>query len=191
MYVNKNLWGVFNWHFPWGIWDLGNPGIETCWKISTYSIYLFVFLSNKTAKLSEQWKVNIITKASRQDLKSCGSWYVLKAASSKGRPHWLFHAVPFCLCGAPSNCVYFAEGHFTSGCLEMNGELISPTATSQSLHIYSPAVTSPRPGKQWHPCLLQMSRTESQAVKTGHVNTATKAQWNQIKSFNWVFLLGI
>lgn len=94
-----------------------------------------------------------------------------------------------CVCGALSECVYFAEGHFTSGCLEMNGELISPTATSQSLHIYSPVVTSPQPGKQWHPCLLQMSSTESEVVKTGHVDTATKAQQNQIKSFNWVFLL--
>lgn len=90
----------------------------------------------------------------------------------------------FVCCGAPSDCVYFAEGHFTSGSLEMNGKLISPTATSQSLHIYSPAVTSPWPGKQWHLCLLQMSRIESEAVKTGHVDTATKAQRNQIKSFN-------
>lgn len=90
----------------------------------------------------------------------------------------------FVCCGAPSDCVYFAEGHFTSGSLEMNGKLISPTATSQSLHIYSPAVTSPRPGKQWHLCPLQMSRIECEAVKTGHVDTATKAQRNQIKSFN-------
>lgn len=91
----------------------------------------------------------------------------------------------FVCCRAPSDCVYFAEGHFTSGSLGMNGELISPTATSQSLHIYSPAVTSPQPGKQWHPCLLQMSGPESEAVYTGHVNTATtKAQRNQIKSFH-------
>lgn len=41
-------------------------------------------------------------------------------------------------CRALSDCVYFPEGRFTSGSLGMNGELISPTETSQSLHIYSP-----------------------------------------------------
>lgn len=41
-------------------------------------------------------------------------------------------------CGALSDCVYFPEGRFTSGSLGMNGELISPTESSQSLGIYSP-----------------------------------------------------
>lgn len=36
-----------------------------------------------------------------------------------------------------SDCVYATEGRLTSGSLGMKGELISPTATSQSLHIYS------------------------------------------------------
>lgn len=44
----------------------------------------------------------------------------------------------FVCCRALSDCVYFPEGRFTSGSLGMNGELISPTETSQSLHIYSP-----------------------------------------------------
>lgn len=45
------------------------------------------------------------------------------------------------------DCVYFPEGHFTSGSLGMNGELISPTETSQSLHIYSPPLHWPLPGQ--------------------------------------------
>lgn len=50
-------------------------------------------------------------------------------------------------CRALSDCVYFAEGRFTSGSLEMNGELISPTETSQSLRIYSPPLQWPLPGQ--------------------------------------------
>lgn len=42
------------------------------------------------------------------------------------------------LAAAPSDCVYLAEGRFASRSLGMNGELISPGETSQSLHIYSP-----------------------------------------------------
>lgn len=54
MYVNKkpNLVSdeFLSYFFPPGIWDLGNRGIETYWKIGTYFIYSFVFLSKKTNK---------------------------------------------------------------------------------------------------------------------------------------------
>lgn len=50
-------------------------------------------------------------------------------------------------CRALSDCVYFAEGHFTSGSLGMNEELISPTETSQSLRIYSPPLQWPLPSR--------------------------------------------
>lgn len=60
-------------------------------------------------------------------------------------------AVPCCAVAsvvrALSDCVYFAEGRFTSGSLGMNGELISPTETSQSLCIYSPLLQWPLPGQ--------------------------------------------
>ena len=64
---------------------------------------------------------------------------------------------------ALSDYVYFPEGRFASGSPGMNGELISPTETSQSLHIYSPpfAVTSPWLGGQWRPGKPQMSLTQS------------------------------
>lgn len=48
---------------------------------------------------------------------------------------------------ALSDSVYFSEGRFTSGSLGMNGELISPTETSQSLHIYSPPLQWPLPSQ--------------------------------------------
>lgn len=51
-------------------------------------------------------------------------------------PDGLCHAVS--VCKALSNYVYFSEGRLTSGSLRMNGELISPAETSQSLLIYSP-----------------------------------------------------
>lgn len=46
-----------------------------------------------------------------------------------------------------SDAVYFSEGRFTSGSLGMNGELISPTETSQSFHIYSPPLQWPLPSQ--------------------------------------------
>lgn len=146
-----------------------------------FFIYLFVYLTKKWNNcLSNKKKIynrSIRTRSEKLWILECFEGCEFKGTSLLTIPRCAFLSV----CGALLDCVYFAEGHFTSGCLEMNGELISPTATSQSLHIYSPAVTSPRPGKQWHPCLLQMSRTKSEAIKTGHVNAATKAQKNKIK----------
>lgn len=47
-----------------------------------------------------------------------------------------------------SDCVYSTEGRLTSGSLAMKGELISPTATSQSLHIYFPPLQWPLPSRE-------------------------------------------
>lgn len=58
MYVNKKSNLVsdeflrYFFHDGRGIWAIA--GIETCWKISSYFIYSFVFLSKKTAKPYEQ-----------------------------------------------------------------------------------------------------------------------------------------
>lgn len=82
----------------------------------------------------------------------CTDWS-FRGKEGRGRRVWsavLTDYATLCLCvccGALSDCVYFSEGRFTSGSLGMNGELISPTETSQSLHIYSPPLQWPLPGQ--------------------------------------------
>lgn len=84
----------------------------------------------------------------------CGSLYrLLLDAGDEGRAEQsavLADCAMLCLwvcCRALSDCVYFSEGRFTSGSLGMNGELISPTESSQSLHIYSPPLQWPLPSQ--------------------------------------------
>lgn len=82
-----------------------------------------------------------------------GGWEERRDAAEESRVEQsavLTECAMLCLCvccRALSDCVYFPEGRFTSGSPGMNGELISPTETSQSLHIYSPPSQWPLPGQ--------------------------------------------
>lgn len=134
---------------------------------------------------------NLSIHTKQRGLKSCGSRggrrerrHVVRRCWTKCCPYRLPCCAFSLVVRALSDCVYFAEGRFTSGSLWMNGELISPTETSQSLHIYSPpfAVTSPQPSEQWLPSKLQMGLTQREPLCISHINTASKAQWNQRKN---------
>lgn len=91
------------------------------------------------------------------DLKCRGLWRMLEARGKGGtweRTVEQSAVLPDCatlrlvVCWrALSDSVYFSEGRFTSGSLGMNGELISPTEPSQSLHIYSPPLQWPLPSQ--------------------------------------------
>lgn len=74
-------------------------------------------------------------------------------------------------CSAPSDCVYFFEGRFASGSPGMNGELISPTESSQSLRIYSPTLQWPLPSRA-NNGTLENSMTQSKALYARCINTA-------------------
>lgn len=92
---------------------------------------------------SEKNCQNSSTKVSRFSNESSNALKAVRKGGTQERRR-VWSKVPcamLCLCvccRALSDCVYFPEGRFTSGSLGMNGELISPTETSQSLHIYSP-----------------------------------------------------
>lgn len=86
-------------------------------------------------------------------------------------------------CGALSDCVYFPEGRFTSGSLGMNGELISPTESSQSLGIYSPLSQWPLRSRANNGtpenCRWVWLKARPYILGT---SILLKAQWNQRKN---------